>query len=312
MKKDNFTPFKVNVQRQHPHFVHLRDKWAEKHEQSKKNLWQKHGEAFNWLKERAKHVAVGGTLSSLLLLTPTPATPSASFIPTPSPLEIPKDTGRELPFDKSAFLITDLANELPKNMRPLTQVEEDVVGQTLTRHFGFKVTSELDGKKLNRSYGLIGAEQHLARYPGDNIAIHFDSDEDARKYTSSGMAPGLGAWGYFARSRDAMTEEDSLKEKYYIAVQTFLVPDYNQRVREYSQFFKHRKMLVVNPENAHAMVVVIGDAGPGQSTGKHLGGSPEVMKYLERVDGRAKGRVLYFFIDDPHDTIPLGPVKVQQ
>ena len=68
-------------------------------------------------------------------------------------------------------------------------------------------------------------------------------------------------------------------------------------------------MLVVNPENGKAMVVVIGDAGPGQSTGKHLGGSPEVMKYLQRVDGKQKGPVLYFFIDDPEDRVPLGPIE---
>jgi hypothetical protein len=68
-------------------------------------------------------------------------------------------------------------------------------------------------------------------------------------------------------------------------------------------------MLVVNPHNGRAIVVVIGDAGPAEWTGKHLGGSPEVMKYLERVDGRARGPVLYFFIDDPEDRVPLGPVE---
>ena len=58
-----------------------------------------------------------------------------------------------------------------------------------------------------------------------------------------------------------------------------------------------------------ALVVVVGDAGPAAWTGKHLGGSPEVMSYLERVDGRQKGPVLYFFIDDPEDKIPLGPLE---
>ena len=71
-------------------------------------------------------------------------------------------------------------------------------------------------------------------------------------------------------------------------------------------------MLVVNPQNGKAMVVVIGDAGPAAWTGKHLGGSPEVMKYLERVDGRQKGPVLYFFLDDPDDKIPLGPLPVSE
>jgi hypothetical protein len=71
-------------------------------------------------------------------------------------------------------------------------------------------------------------------------------------------------------------------------------------------------MLVVNPSNGKAIVVVIGDVGPGDKTGKSLGGSPEVMTYLQRYDGEQKGPVLYFFIDDTHDTIPLGPIEPKE
>ena len=35
------------------------------------------------------------------------------------------------------------------------------------------------------------------------------------------------------------------------------------------------------------------------------------MSYLERFDGAQKGPVLYFFIDDPEDKIPLGPINVR-
>jgi hypothetical protein len=69
---------------------------------------------------------------------------------------------------------------------------------------------------------------------------------------------------------------------------------------------------VVNPDNGKAVVAVIGDAGPAAWTGKHLGGSPEVMVYLERKDGRQRGPVLYFFVDDPDDTIPLGPIEIKE
>ena len=44
---------------------------------------------------------------------------------------------------------------------------------------------------------------------------------------------------------------------------------------------------------------------------KHLGGSPEVMQELGLAGGPRKGAVLYFFIDDPEDKIPLGPFKTQ-
>lgn len=71
-------------------------------------------------------------------------------------------------------------------------------------------------------------------------------------------------------------------------------------------------MLVFNPNTGRAVVAVIGDAGPAVWTNKQLGGSPEVMKHLERVDGKAKGKVLYFFIDDPEDKIPLGPIDPKE
>ena len=122
------------------------------------------------------------------------------------------------------------------------------------------------------------------------------------------MAPGRGGFGYFAQG-DKLTQEETDREKYYIAVQTFLAPGVENNRKAYIDFFKYRKMLVVNPNTGRAMVVVIGDAGPAVWTGKQLGGSPEVMNYLERVDGKAKGAVLYFFIEDPENKIPLGPIE---
>ena len=106
-----------------------------------------------------------------------------------------------------------------------------------------------------------------------------------------------------------VVKKDKQREKYYLAVQTFLSPGFAERVGEYRDFYRFRKMLVVNPKTGQAVVAVIGDAGPAAWTGKHLGGSPEVMDYLGREDGAKKGPVLYFFIDDAKDTIPLGPVK---
>jgi hypothetical protein len=68
-------------------------------------------------------------------------------------------------------------------------------------------------------------------------------------------------------------------------------------------------MLVVNTKTGQAIVTDIADAGPAVFTGKHLGGSPEVMYFLGLHKGSRKGPVLYFFIDDPDDKIPLGPIK---
>jgi hypothetical protein len=213
--------------------------------------------------------------------------------------------------DRKVFLISDIAKVLPEDVRPLELEEEQKISEILSRTYGLKATAELDGNRLNRSYGFIGAEQHLTRYPGDNLGTHFDSEENSKLYWQQGMAPGLGAWGYFTSSRESLTETDIDREKYYIAVQTFLSKDFSSRFAEYRDFYKYRKMLVVNPNNGRAIVADIADAGPAQWTGKHLGGSPEVMHYLERFDGSQRGPVLYFFIDDPDDKIKLGPIMPQ-
>lgn len=287
------------------HYQKLRTKWSKKHAAAKKTLWSKHKEPLDWLVHNipAKQQLTAGSLSALLLLAP----PASASLPAPT-TPAPKQEYMDIP-DRTFFL-ADLHKLVPTDVRPLTPAEEQSVSQMLSKYTGMKVAPELEGKRLNTTYGIIGAEQHLTRYPGDTMATHFSSAEEAATYTGSGMAPGRGAWGYFASSGSEMTQKDIDREKYYIAVQTFLAPGFTANVRDYYNFFRFRKMLVVNPENGKALVADIGDAGPAVWTGKQLGGSPEVMAYLDRHDGAARGPVLYFFIDDPNDTVPLGPVAL--
>lgn len=290
---------------QKTHYHHLKEKWTTRHRDIQKDLLEKHKDSLEWLSQNTKQLMVS-SLGGLLLL----AAPGHPLLTTPN--HAPSNQEIAAPLNKSVFLSADLSGTLPTPGQTLTKEQEDKVLEILRRNFNVKINAEENGIRLERNYGRIGAEQHLARYPGDTMATHFDNEEDARKYWSSGMAPGLGAWRYFAPSRAQMTKQDSDKEKYYLAIQTFLAPGYNQNVRKFSQFFKHKKMLIVNPDNGRAMVVVIGDAGPAQWTKKHLGGSPEVMHYLERVDGAQVGSVVYFLIDDPENKVPLGPIEVVQ
>lgn len=283
-------------------YQYLKERWTSRHRNLQKQIAKKHKKSFKWLSENSKQLALG-SLGSLLILANSPQTTLFNQSAT-------AEGKKAQEIDRKVFLISDLLNILPSEVRPLTSDEEVKISDILSKSFGMKVGAVLNGLRLNRSYGYIGAEQHLARYPGDSMNSHFGGNQDeSAKFYSSGMAPLLGAWGYFTTSRSSLSEEDVQKEKYYIAVQTFLAPDFNNKVAIYRGFFKFRKMLVVNPQNGKAIVTVIGDAGPAEWSGKHLGGSPEVMKHLERFDGSMKGPVLYFFIDDPNDTIPLGPIE---
>lgn len=289
-------------------YIKLRDKWIGRHKSIQRKFILKHKDIIDWINKNPKQLAIG-SLGSLMLL----AAPSVPLLPasaSDSALIASVEALKNI--DKKYFLVDKLKQQLPDNVRTLEGGEEEKIGELLSESYGFSVTAELSGKRLNRSYGLIGAEQHLYRYPGDNLSRHADSPDDWEKFGKSGIAPGLGAFGYFAPSQAQFSERDKMREKYYLAVQTFLVPDYNERVAEYRDFFAFRKMLVVNPENGKAVVAVIGDAGPAAWTGKHLGGSPETMYHLERKDGKQRGPVLYFFIDDPDDTIALGPIEPKQ
>lgn len=284
------------------HYQHLRNRWRARHQDLQRKLWSKHKESLDWFSNNYRQL-VAGSLGGLMLLTGQNSNPQL-FLP-----QAVASQGSVQKIDKKVFLISDLANVLPSEVRVLEISEEQKISDILSRTFGFKISAELEGKRLNRSYGLIGAEQHLPRYPRDVLSTHFDSEDDIRSYWQAGMASGLGAWGYFATSGGSLTQLDRDREKYYIAVQTFLSKDFNKRFAEYRDFYKYRKMLVVNPNNGRAIVADIADAGPSEWTGKHLGGSPEVMHYIERFDGSLRGPVLYFFITDPNDKIKLGPIN---
>lgn len=306
-------------------FALLRESWIQKHHEQREQLVTKHRSALTWI----QHVAhpkklLTSSLSGLMLFTPPaihiPAFPHHTQVIHTTTLEKTAAdahpalaqviTGPIQPILTKETLIQDLSLVLPQKVQPLAPMQEYATTQLLEKYYGVTLDPVLDGIRMNTDYGLIGQEQHLALYPGDSIYTHFETDSLAKQFQKYGMAPGLGAWGYFAKSKSSLTEDDILREKYYIAVQTFLSPGYNTNVQKYYNFFKYRKVLVVNPQNGKALIVDIGDAGPAPFTGKQLGGSPEVMQYLQRVDGAQKGPVLYFFLDDSNNALPLGPIDI--
>ncbi len=279
-----------------PHYEYLRNKWMLRQSTIQNNFWDKHGDSL-------KYLAIGSLGGLMFLSSPQQSVPSPNLI-------VSRD-GILKGYDQNVLLAQVLSEKVPGEVRPLTPAEEKEITEILSKNFGLNVTPELNSIRLNRSYGLIGGEQHLYRYPGDNLYAHADSASDYANYGGAGIAPGLGAWGYFVPSKEEFNEQAKQRERYYLAVQTFLAPGFAENFRKYRDFFKFRKMLVVNPKTGQAVVAVVGDAGPAEWTGKHLGGSPEVMDMLGLATGPRKGPVLYFFIDDPEDKIPLGPVKIK-
>lgn len=281
----------------HPGFEHLRKKWSARHKETAENLLDKH----------VRHIAAT-SLGSLMLLS----TPGLSLATPPSELQPIEETKIGASSSNNALLASELVDKLPKDVEKLTDEQDQTIIALIKKDLGIDVKAEIDNKRLNRTYGVIGGEQHLYRYPGDALQNHARDAQDWAMYGGSGIAPGLGAYGYFAPSKEAMTPEIEMRERYYLAVQTFLSPGFAERVGEYRDFYRFRKMLVINPKTGQAVVAVIGDAGPAEWTKKHLGGSPEVMHELGLAGGPRKGPVLYYFVDDPENKIPLGPINLTE
>src|SRR3989344_2815326 len=253
------------------------------------------GRPESWRAHAAKLLSAGAVAGSLMRASPNslPVTAALPESAHSSPVFSP-----DLHRQTADFIKT----RLPGSFGHLDPAAESQVSDFLHQHFGLHAYPELEGNRLNHSYGLIGAEQHLPRFPGDSVGEHGG-------FAASGITPGRGAWGYFASTRSDLTPDLVAQEKYYFAVQTLYLPDWDARLPYLRDWYKYRKMVAKNPQNGKAVVGVVADSGPSQFTGKHFGGSPEVMDYLEMQDGRQRGAVILYFVDDPQDQVPLGPLE---
>lgn len=295
-------------------FNFLRNKLKLKSFEAKRNLISKYPDVDKFLKDKgfdiskvrehsAKIIGAGAITGALLL-----APPSVKNLP--QPIEAVKqivdnfENSSESPTQKK--LIDSLNEILPDKARPLTREEEKTLEVLFQEKIGIKSKATLEGEHLNQTYGYIGAEQHLRRYPGDVLENHGTLADQ-----KEGIAPGLGAWGYFAPSKEKLTPSLVETEKWYAVVQTLYLPDWASRQPYLRDWYKHRKVLIVNTDNGQAVVAAIADSGPAEWTGKHFGGSPEVMDYLGGPRYK-KGPVVLFFVDDPNNRVPLGPVEYNE
>ena len=293
-------------------FEHLRNKIKLKHLEEKEKFVKKYpqvnqffikkGYDLGKIRDQSAKIIGSGILTGTLLLS-SPGNLKA--------LPVPHDIVEKLKIkigdddslkDEKTILINTLRDILPQRPRPLERNEEKLLEQVFQNIIKIPARATLEGEHLNTTYGYIGAEQHLYRFPGDKLSNHGEAN-----ILKSGIAPGLGAWGYFAPSKEALAPDLIEKEKWYAVVQTLYLPDWNKRQPYLKDWYKYRKVLIVNAENGNAVVASIADSGPAAWTGKQFGASPEVMDYLGGAKYK-KGPVIVFFVDDPENKVPLGPV----
>lgn len=294
------------------HFKALSKKLEKRKEEVLEEFKGKHKEVTRWAKKKgikAEEVArrgarglTAGVATSAVVLSagagPSGALPNKNAA---DQKEIKRDIS-DIDIKSKVKARKDVTDEVKKTLVGVSLYDEKVISTRLSKVLEVPVKQELDGIRLNTTYGIMGYESHLSRYPGDNLAAHFHSEEDYKRYANAGMAGGPGAWGYIASSRQSLTSKDIEREKYYLVAQTFLSPNWGSP--EVKQWFRHRKMVVANPQNGRVVVGVLEDAGPEVSTGNSFGGSPEVISELDLFS--TGSNVLMYFVDDPKNEIPLG------
>ncbi|MDO8340674.1 MAG: hypothetical protein Q7T59_01745 [Candidatus Woesebacteria bacterium] len=279
--------------------IEVQNSFKEKFPEAHKFFLEKGIELGKIRQHSARLIGAGALTGTLLLAPPT----GSGQLPTPSEIiksveNLKDNKTQEIP---QKLLIDNLKSMLPEVVRPLARDEEKRLEQLIKDITNIPAKASLEGEHLNTTYGYIGAEQHLKRYPGDILENH-------GPYYKEGIAPGLGAWGYFAHSKGELTTNLVDTEKWYAVVQTLYLPDWSSRQPYLRDWYKYRKVLIVNTKNGNSIIASIADSGPAAWTGKHFGGSPEVMEYLGGPRYK-KGAVLIFFIDDPENKISLGPVE---
>lgn len=261
------------------------DRLKKRHQSVTARLIEKHAAARKFLQ--------ASTIGGLLMLS-SPSRPLLSAGTTAAQMATLGYMSRE----EIAEKLKQIRELVPESPGKISETNSGLIEDILKTTLGVEATPNLDGHRLNHDFGFIGYEQHLKRFPGDRLELHGGE-------LLAGMAPNLGAWGYLVNSQERLTAEDTLREKYYAAVQTLYLPEWELEAVKLKEWYKYRKVVVVNVDNGKAAIASILDAGPAKWTGKQFGGSPELMNYLELDRGMRKGKVLIWFIKND---LPLGPV----
>ena len=185
----------------------------------------------------------------------------------------------------------------------LQKQEELYLEQQLSDMFGCEVLAELDGHRLNHSIGTMKALPHLKRHPTDTLTEH-------DVYQEAGLSEHRSFFGWFT-DLGKLTPAAIEREKYYMAVQADFVPGWHEQYRELIEWYRFRKMIVINPVEEKAVVTVVGNLGPADWMQHQFGGSPEVIREAGIWSLRSAGHVLVLFLNDPENAVQLGPINLQ-
>lgn len=264
------------------------------HKHAKKIL-SKHSVHLDTLRHASTKAAAGAILASSLFVSPAYSHNNKNEVDINKMLvsEIPdapvnkiEKAGPQNP-NKTLYSQEDFANKIKEIMSSSTQREGKLSAQQLSDiqkmvkdQFNIDISNATpDGFELLDHYGYTGAEQHIPTKPGDSAANHVSKDEPLAILT--GLTGGKGAWGYAPKA----------EETWYVVAQTFRSPQFGTAATKHLAGQRYVVIQIPSERNGNHFFIGVGgiwDAGPGVSTKKVFGLSPEYWYHLGSVGGSSR------------------------
>jgi len=199
-------------------------------------------------------------------------------------------------------VLEKMINTLKQPVGSLPREQSLYLEQQISDLLGFEVASELDQIHLPHTFGILAALPHLRRHPQDQITDHPTMQE-------AGLAPHRSSFGWFTEMGQ-LTQLAIEREKYFVSIQVDLLPEWRTSAQKLTEWYKYRKVVVINPVHELAVVACVGDFGPGNWIQHQFGASPEIVRHLGAWDLESQGKMFVFLVNDPTNKIALGPVKM--
>ena len=175
--------------------------------------------------------------------------------------------------------------------------------QQLSDLLGFDVATVLDGRQLPHNAATMSALPHQQRSPEDTLEKH-------RHHQEAGLQTGRSQFGWFVPNAADSHSNHSQPEEYSVTVQLQYLDEWQSQRQELKKWYRYRKIVVINPFERRATIAAITGVGPTERLQYQCAGSPEVIRETMVWSLASQGKVLLFYVDDPEDTLALGPVSM--
>lgn len=175
--------------------------------------------------------------------------------------------------------------------------------QQLGEVLGLEVSSEIAGHRLLYNTGKVKALPHSKLHPTDTIASHV--------FPYAQLSEKRSSYGWFLE-QGKVSEESEKVEKFFCALPLYFFADWQTDPKLAKKWYKHRKIIFINPMENLAVICAVSSIGPNAPSRYQFGASPETIVAGKFWSPRSSGRALVLFVDDPNDTVQLGPRKLFQ